>query len=115
MIPRTHVVSFYRPAGAGADPYAEPTAGAFEAVAVAANVPANLQPLTGSVQQSAAGREIGATWKGFVPAGTPVAEDFGVLVLSGPGSRRFRVAQVGEQGAPWDTELMLAETAEVFG
>ncbi len=112
-IPRSHVVSIYRPLEPVDDPYAPP-AGTFDAVPIAADVPANLQALTGSVQDTAAGREIGATWKGFVPPGTPVDEDYGITVLSGYGSRRFRVRQVGEQGAGWDTELMLAETAEAI-
>lgn len=76
---------------------------------------ANLQPLTGSVQQSAAGREIGATWRAFVPAGAAVKEDDGILVTQGVGPERYRVVQAGPQGAPWDTELMLSRTREVFG
>jgi hypothetical protein len=75
-------------------------------------VDANLQPLTGSVQETAAGREVGATWRGFVPAGTEVEEGDGVVVLSGVGPTAYRVKQVGAQGAPWDTELLLDVTQE---
>lgn len=82
---------------------------------LAENVPANLQPLTGDVRQMAAGREIGATWKCFVPPGTSVREDAGVVVLSGVGPTTFRVRQVGQQGGKWDTEMLLGITQESIG
>lgn len=108
---RTHRIRLYAPPGVDADPY-DSTDSAWTA---GAETVANLQPLTGSVQQTAAGRAVGATWQGFVPAGVAVEEDQGVLVLEGVGPSRYRVRQVGEQGAGWDTELLLAETLEEFG
>lgn len=106
---RTHLVQLYDPPSADADPYDATEAGW---TAVGAPVAANLQPLTGSVQQSAAGRQVEANWRGFLPPGTVVEEDQGVVVLSGTGPRAFRVRQVGEQGAPWDTEVLLGSTDE---
>lgn len=108
---RTHRVQVYRPPASDANPY-DATGSAWEASGNP--VDANLQPLTGSVQQTAAGREVGATWRGFLPAGTAVAEGDGIQVLSGAGPSRFRVQQVGEQGAPWDTEVLLDRTEEAF-
>lgn len=108
---RTHRIRLYDPPALDADPYDTAEAGW---TAVGAEVAANLQPLTGSVQQTAAGREVGATWKGFIPAGVAVREDQGLVVTSGVGPRAFRVKQVGEQGAPWDTEVLLDTTEEVI-
>lgn len=104
---RTHRIRVYRPGKA--DPYSGSSGWT-----PGAEYDANLQPLTGSVQQSAAGREIGATWRAFVPAGAQVKEDDGIQVLEGVGPERYRVVQAGPQGAPWDTELMLSRTVEVF-
>lgn len=101
----------YAPPAAAADPYA-PAAASWTPRGAA--IEANLQPLTGSVEQTAAGRAVEATWKGFVPAGTVVKQDDGVVVLSGAGPTAYRVKQVGEQGAPWDTELLLEETTETI-
>lgn len=107
-----HRVDIYSPPSGDDDPYDE-TAG--EWTLVASDVPANLQPLTGSVEQAAAGRAIEATWKGFVPDGTVAAEDYGIDGKSGPGMpRRFRVAQWGPQGEGWDSEMMLRQTPEEF-
>lgn len=109
---RTHVVNIYSPPAEDADPY-DATAGAW--TLVAEDIAANLEPLTGSVQQAAAGRAIEATWRGFVPDGTVAAEDYGVEVLSGPGApRRFRIVQWGPLGAGFDSEMLLRQTPEEF-
>lgn len=112
---RTHTLDLYTPPNPDAetDPYT-PVDGPFWTPGATA-VGANLQPLTGSVQQTAAGREVNADWKGFVPAGTAVVEDDGVAVTAGPGApMRLRVSAVGPQGGQWDTELLLRKTREEF-
>lgn len=107
-----HVVDIYAPPSADADPYDE-TVPAW--TLVAADVQANLQPLTGSVQQAAAGRQLDASWSGFVPGGTAGGQDYGIDGKSGPGMpKRFRVRQWGELGEGWDTEMMLQVTPEQF-
>lgn len=110
-----HLVTLYAPPDPDleVDPY-DPADGPFWSQRAAA-VDANLQPLTGSVQQQAAGREVVADWKGFVPPGTVVVVDDGMEVTAGPGApMRFRVAQVGPLGDDWDTELLLRRTEEEF-
>jgi len=110
-VKRTHLVRAYAPPAAPVDPYAPsvpvwtPRGAAFHA---------NLQPLTGKVEQTAAGRAMGATWRAFVPAGTGVEPDDGLVVLEGEGPRVYRVKDVGPQGRPWDTELYLDLTPEVI-
>lgn len=106
---RTHRVQLYDPPASDNDPYAPGEPGWTK---VGTELQANLQPLTGSVQQSAAGRQVEATWKGFLPAGTVVREDMGVVVLTGPGPLRYRVRQVGAHPPPWDTEVLLGATNE---
>lgn len=111
-IARTHVIAIYDPPPAAVDPYApsdqRPTL-------VQAGIPANLQPLTGDVQQTAAGRVVDATWRGFVPPehGHLIREDRIVHVAEGVGPTTYRVRQAGQQGGRWDTEMLLAVTAEV--
>jgi hypothetical protein len=122
---RTHRISLFETveSHSGEDAWGHPDASAFSGAAVAENVECNLQPLTGSVRQAAAGREIDATWQGFVPSDVAVREDMGVLVtavnVNGQWSdppvshpRTFRVKQVGWHGGKWDTDVMLGTTRE---
>jgi hypothetical protein len=105
------VVELLRPPAADADPYDTTSS---DWTVEATGVLANLQPLTGSVQQAAAGREVEANWKGFLEASAAVEENWGVRITEGVGPRRYRVRQVGVQGAPWDIEVLLAATVEKF-
>lgn len=110
-IERTHRIAIYDPPAASEDPYVPsdpmPTL-------IQAGIPANLQPLTGNVAQTAAGRTVDATWRGFVPPeyGALVKEDRLVYVESGVGPEVYRIRQAGEQGGRWDTEMLLGVTAE---
>lgn len=112
-IARSHVIAIYDPPPALEDPYMPseswPTL-------VEAGIPANLQPLAGAVQQTGAGRVVDATWKGFVPAehGHLVTEDRIVYVQSGVGPAVYRIRQAAPQGGRWDTEMLLAVTAEAI-
>lgn len=109
-IPRTHVIDIYDPPGDSGDPYGEP--GRY--TLVGKDVPANLQPLTGKVEQTAAGRAIEAEWKGFVPPkyGEYIEADRVVVVTEGVGPSTYRIRQAGPQGGPWDAEFLLGVTAE---
>jgi hypothetical protein len=110
VIGRTHTLSIYRrQEGAETDAYGTPKAGW---VPVAEDVRANLQPRRGEVIQMGAGREVRADWAGFIPGGIEVRQDDAVVVTSGVGPERYRVARVGEQGGRWDTELLLTRTEE---
>lgn len=114
---RTHRVRLFAPPAESADPYT-PSDPAW--TPRGPEVDANLQPYlgggrSGAVIQTPAGRVVEATWRAFVPAGTTVDLDDGLVVVSGVGPTTFRVAQVGPWEAPWDTELLLVETAEVIG
>lgn len=112
-VKRTHVLAIYWPPDKdeAPDPYTphEP-----EWQFIRSGVPANLQPLTGSVQQAAAGRTINATWKGFIPPDHRqyLIEDALVIVLEGDGPEAYRIGQIGQQGPRWDTEIMLEITME---
>jgi hypothetical protein len=107
---RTHVVTIYRCQESGAvDAFGTPQA---EWAPVAEGVGANLQPRTGEVIQTGAGRQVLADWAGFIPGGIAVQEDDAVVVTSGVGPERFRVARAGAQGGRWDTELLLTRTEE---
>lgn len=108
---RTHEVSIYRK-GFG-DPDSEGMSVESYAVVEQA-VGANLQPITGAVRPTPAGREVEAQWRGFVSAGTDIQVDDGVLVTSGVGPTRYKVTEVGDQGPPWDIELLLELTEERF-
>lgn len=110
-IPRTHVIAVYEPPKTAADPYAP---GGSQPTLVASGIPANLQPLIGRVRQTAAGRAIDASWKGFVPPeyGHLIVEDRLVFVQEGLGPQVFRVRQVGPHGPRWDTEFLLDTTSE---
>jgi hypothetical protein len=128
LIKRSHRVSLYAPdeTPAGYDDWGHSLGGGFEAVPIATDVECNLQPLTGSVEQSVAGREIDAQWQGALPGATTVREDMGVVVtaVSDDGvtwgavpvshPTKFRVRQVGWKGNGWDTEVMLGVTQEAI-
>jgi hypothetical protein len=127
LIKRSHRVSLYAPAdGATEDEWGHSTTGVFSGAPIAVDVECNLQPLTGSVEQSAAGREIGAQWQGALPDGTTITEDMGILVTAVsddgvtwyavPASHptRFRVRQRGWKGNSWDIEVMLGVTQEAI-
>lgn len=111
-IPRTHVIAVYEPAQAPDGPYA--SGGGTPPTLVAEGIPANLQPLGGDVRQTAAGREIDADWRGFVPPEhtDAIREDRIVVVTEGVGPEVFRIRQVGPQGGRWDTEFLLRSTGE---
>lgn len=108
---RTHMVSIYRKGFSDPDNTGRP-AEFYSAVVEAVN--ANLQPITGAIRPTPAGREVEAEWRGFVSAGTDIQVDDGVLVTSGVGPTRYKVAEVGPQGPPWDIELLLELTKEQF-
>lgn len=130
MIRPRHRVTLYRHrADTGApspplDEFGEPiegggTASGWDPVPLAVDVPANLQPLTGSVRASAAGREVGATWKMFLdprdlPDGVLIRADDGLVVTEGRSPARLRVVQSGYRSAGWKDEFLLAETAEAI-
>lgn len=111
-IERTHTIAIYDPPPAAVDPYAPSDP---KPILVADGIPANLQPLTGNVQQTAAGRVVDATWKGFVPPayGHLIVEDRIVHVTAGVGPTTYRIRQAGAQGGRWDAEMLLGVTAEV--
>ncbi len=118
MIERTHVVSVYRAGAAPIDPYADPPATRF-GMPVRTGLRVSLEPLTGSVQQTAAGRQIDASWRGYANWGIDIRSDDILLVTgvlqegAGALGERFRVKAAGPQGAPWDLELLLDTTTEV--
>lgn len=123
---RTHRVSLHPPATPAApgarDRWGRPATAPFQA-ASAPGIPCNLQPLTGSVRQAAAGREVDATWQGFFPPGTTITADMGLVVTEvfdggewkpppAGHPKTFRVRPVGWQGGRWDVEAMLGHTDE---
>lgn len=116
---RTHLVTGYRwIAGTEEDNYGKPVEG-WVPISGGVNVQVNVQPLTGSVQQAAAGREVDSTHRMFAPAGTVFREDDAVLItvtlpvaIPYTGPTRFRVQHVGSQGGKWDTEYLLKDTEE---
>ena len=128
LIKRTHRVSIYTPQddGAAEDEYGYPIGGSFVAAPVATDVECNLQPLSGDVTQTAAGREVDADWQAGFPEATPLVEDQGVVVtavldatdawVAPPVSHptRFRVRSTGWQGLGWDTWAMLRSTPEAI-
>lgn len=128
LVLRTHRVALYAPAddGAAEDEWGHPTGGSFNPVPVATDVECNLQPLTGSVEQTAAGREVNADWQGSFPEATALLPGHGIVVTAVsddgetwngvPASHptHFRVQHVGYKGDGWDTEAMLRATAEAI-
>jgi hypothetical protein len=115
-VKRTHTVSQYRRAepAAQASPYADASAGSAWGGPVAVDVGCNLQPLTGSVRESAAGAEVNADWKGFFPSAIALEAGDGLVVTDGVGPQRFLVQQVGAQGGRWDTEALLSSVVEAI-
>lgn len=124
---RTHRIDLYAPRAMASheaeDAWGRPTSARFAAPALATAVECNLQPQTGKVEQMAAGREAGATWKGFAPKAAPVAADQLAVVtavreggawVTPPASHPIHmlVEQVGYQGGQWDTEFWLSLSSE---
>lgn len=116
MVRKTHVVSLYRRGVADSDPYDAPTSEWGDPLVEDLEVV--LQPLTGSVQQTAAGREVNSSWKGFLPYTADVKPDDVLLVTAvlvegaGLAGSRLQVQQIGPQGRPWDTEVLLDVTQQ---
>jgi len=110
-VTRTHLISIYRKSVGAKDATG---AAATTWTSIATGVSANLQPMTGSVKPKAVGRDTEAIWKGFVPAGTDVQVDDGILVTTGVGPSRFLVGFEAPEGAPWDIELHLEDTEIEF-
>jgi hypothetical protein len=113
-IKRTHRIAVYLPPEPSDDPYEsqEP-----EWRFIRTGIPANLQSLGGNVEQTAAGRQVKATARGFVPPeeGRYIVPDARIKVLEGPMDQRtFRVTSVAQQGGRWDTEFLMTATAEVI-
>lgn len=121
-IARTHVVDIYPPREGQSqrNPYGAPVA-RFAAAPVAVGVEVNIQPLTGSVEALAAGREVRASYKIFAPPGTPLREDYGIKVTSvlvpnsAPVGSAYVARFVGEHGGKWDTEVLADRTPESVG
>jgi hypothetical protein len=117
---RSHLVNLYRPqSSAQRDAYGKSRT-IWEPEPYALNVPCNLQPLKGDVESTAAGREVDVSWKGFFPPEVTIEPDVGVVVVQNLlavevpdlGPWRFRVKIVNQQGAKWDTEVLLNDTPE---
>jgi hypothetical protein len=114
---RTHVVSVYSwVEGVDEDAYGKPRNGW---VLIHTGVEINLQPLTRSVEQAAAGRQIDATFKAFGPSSLAFAPDQAIVVTEVlpagrpyHGPTTFRIRQIGEKGGKWDTTLLMDDTTE---
>jgi hypothetical protein len=113
---RTHTLTFYpreRPAAEDAFGGVAVNFG----LAVATDVPANVQMRGGAVRQDDAGRRFDAAARAFVERGVlEIAHDMGVQVTSGPipAPGRFIVLNVRDQGPGWDVEIDLDLTEEEF-
>jgi hypothetical protein len=112
-VKRTHVVDLFSPLPGGSRQFSSPTAAPAWTEAQR-GVQGNLQPVSGSISNDAGGQLVKGKWRGFFPASVTVEEGMGVKVTSGVGPTTYLVTAVGEQGAPWDTEASLDETAAVF-
>jgi hypothetical protein len=81
---------------------------------VAVNVPCDIQPASGSVQQEPYGRRATRRVRAFFASGTDLQPDDGLEVTAGIGPRRWLVADAGDWGPPGDLEADLVETDERF-
>jgi hypothetical protein len=116
---RTHSIDLYaHREGETEDAYGKTVTSRFWEL-VDEDVHITLQPLTGSVEQTAAGRQIDSSYRLFAPPGVALEADQGVVVrevLSAGvpyiGPVRFRIKQVGSYGGRWDVEAMLMDTQE---
>lgn len=109
---RTHTLSIYRRFDVGTeDDYGASIA---PWAAVVTGIAANLEPVSGGVDQESGGRTPTEKWRGFIPPGITVEPDDRILVTAGPGPERLRVTFVAEHGPDWDTEIELVTTMEVF-
>lgn len=117
VIAPTHIVHVHRPREVTGSAYSAP-AGRFEPVPVAAGVHAVFQPLAGRVQQTPGGRVIEASAQMFVPSGTDIEPDDGVVLTAvllpnvTPVGSRFIVKDVARMPPPWRTEVLLDRTDE---
>lgn len=82
--------------------------------AVATDVPCDIQPTSGQVDQEAYGRRSAQRVHAFFDTGTDLRPDDGVGVTAGPGPRRWLVKSAGDWGPPGDLEADLEETKERF-
>ena len=123
LIGRSHQITVKRlAAGTTEDEYGNVTS----TWGTVATAEVSLQPMAGDVVQLAAGREVGATWRGFGPAGLDIRADDGVVVTAIRGSgdswvavpanhvALFRVRSVAPQGPDWEVEFLLGDTQETF-
>ena len=111
-----HRGRFYRRRPEPEDPYG-PSMSPWDPEPYAEDVPLNLQPLTGSVVQTPAGRERRSRWKAFLdprdlPDGVRIQPDDGLVVTAGRAPERFRVVEVQPRAPGWKDALLLEETAE---
>lgn len=111
-----HRGSFYRQRPDEGDDWGSP-ASSWDPTPIAADVPINLQPLSGAVTQRPAGREAQAQWQGFLdprdlPAGVRIQPDDGLVITPGRSPERFRVVEYQPWGPGWKDRIVLEETAE---
>ena len=111
-----HRGSFYRQRPEREDAYG-PTTPRWEPEPYVEDVPLNLQPLTGSVVQTPAGREWRTRWRAFLDPrdlteGVRVQPDDGLVVTAGRAPERFRVVEVQPRAPGWKDVVVLEQTAE---
>lgn len=81
---------------------------------VATDVPCDIQPAGGAVDQQPYGRRSVQRAQWFSDSGTDLRPDDGVEVTAGPGPKRWVVASAGDWGPPGDLEADLEDTEERF-
>jgi len=81
---------------------------------VARDVPCDIQPVGGSVEQEPFGRRAARRGFAFFASGLDLLPDDGLEVTAGPGAKRWIVATAGDWGPPGDLEAELEGTEERF-